>query len=137
MNYAQQLPKRARKVRLDLAGTGSISLRDEDVKPSTPIEVALSKEAVCSSDEYMHYKTTRRGVYERALSAHPEAQDVLLCVNGNRKLTHFAQDRKFKADPPLGLTVDLRRELLSNNAGPSFLFQAIAVASDLDDVSMM
>ncbi len=78
LDYAGQLPKQARKVRLDLAETGAIALRDEDVKPSTPIPVALSREAVRSGDEFLHHKTTRREVFDRELLAHPEAQDVLL-----------------------------------------------------------
>lgn len=78
LDYSQQLPKQPRKVRLDLAATGDISLRDENVKPSTPITVVLSGEAVRSSDAFLHHKTTRREVYERTLLAHPEAQDVFL-----------------------------------------------------------
>jgi para-aminobenzoate synthetase/4-amino-4-deoxychorismate lyase len=78
LDYARQLPKQPRKVRLDLAATGTIALRDEAVKPSTPVAVALSAEAVHSGDEFLHHKTTHRQVYDRALLAHPEAQDVLL-----------------------------------------------------------
>ncbi len=77
-DYAQRLPKQPRKVRLDVGAAGGISLSDENVKPSTPIPLALSGEAVRSDDEFLHHKTTRRSVYDRALSAHPEAQDVLL-----------------------------------------------------------
>ncbi len=78
LDYARQLAQQPRKVRLELAATGAIALRDEEVKPSTPIAVALSGEAVRSDDEFLHHKTTRREVFGRALSAHPEAQDVLL-----------------------------------------------------------
>jgi len=39
-----------------------------------------------------------------------------IVVNGNRKLTHFLKHRKLTTDPFPGLVVDLRRELLSNNA---------------------
>lgn len=78
LDYARQLPKEARKVRVDLAATGTITLGDETVKPSTPIEVALSGEAVHSGNEFLHHKTTHREVYDRALLAHSEAQDVLL-----------------------------------------------------------
>ena len=78
LDYGRKLPKQPRKVRLDLAASGIIALRDEGVKPSTPVAVALSGEAVHSGDEFLHHKTTQREVYDRALSAHPEAQDVLL-----------------------------------------------------------
>ena len=85
-DYAQQLPKQPRKVRLELAATGAIVLRDETVKPSTPVVVALSGEPVHSGDEFLRHKTTRRAVFDRALAAHHEAQDVLLW-NERRELT--------------------------------------------------
>lgn len=78
LDYAKRLPDHPRKVRLDLAVTGGIALRDADVKPRTPIAVALSGEAVRSSDEFLHHKTTCRERFDRALLAHPQAQDVLL-----------------------------------------------------------
>jgi branched-subunit amino acid aminotransferase/4-amino-4-deoxychorismate lyase len=78
LDYAGQLPKQPQKVRLDLAATGAIVLRADRVKPSTPIEVVLAGEAVHSGDEFLHHKTTRREVYDRALLAHPKTEDVLL-----------------------------------------------------------
>jgi para-aminobenzoate synthetase/4-amino-4-deoxychorismate lyase len=76
--HARRLPGRPRKVRLELAATGTLTLGDEDVKPSTAIAVALSAAAVRSGDEFLRHKTTRREVYDRALLAQPGAQDVLL-----------------------------------------------------------
>jgi para-aminobenzoate synthetase/4-amino-4-deoxychorismate lyase len=84
--YAQQLPEPPRKVRLELAASGAIVLTNEAVKPSTPVVVALSSEPVQSDDEFLRHKTTRRAVFDRALAAHPEAQDVLLW-NERRELT--------------------------------------------------
>ncbi len=86
LDYAQQLPTKPRKVRLDLAATGVLVLRDENVKPSTPAAVALSEEAVHSNDEFLHHRTTPREVYERVPWAHPEVQDVLLW-NERREIT--------------------------------------------------
>lgn len=76
--YSWGLPQRPRKVRLELAENGAIALHDEDVKPSTPVVVALSAEPIDSRDEFLGHKTTRRAVFDRAIAAHPEAQDVLL-----------------------------------------------------------
>ncbi len=76
--FTQSRPEVPRKVRLELAVNGAITLKDENVKPSTPVRVALSAEAVDSRDEFLLHKTTRRAVFDRALAAHPEAQDVLL-----------------------------------------------------------
>jgi para-aminobenzoate synthetase/4-amino-4-deoxychorismate lyase len=78
LDYALQLPDQLRKVRLALAATGAITLTSENVKPSRPITSALSREPVHSGDEFLLHKTSRRGVFDRALAAHPEAQDVLL-----------------------------------------------------------
>jgi para-aminobenzoate synthetase/4-amino-4-deoxychorismate lyase len=84
--YAQQLFQLPRKVRLELAANGAITLKDQNLKPSTPVVVALSEEPIDSSDEFLQHKTTRRAVFDRALAAHPEAQDVLLW-NERRELT--------------------------------------------------
>jgi hypothetical protein len=78
LDYAGQLPKQP-QVRIDLAATGAIALRADRVRPSTPIEAVLAGEAVHSGDEFLHHKTTRREVYDRALLAHPETEDVLFC----------------------------------------------------------
>jgi branched-subunit amino acid aminotransferase/4-amino-4-deoxychorismate lyase len=85
-DYSRRLPERPRKVRLELAANGAVALKDEDVKPSTPVTVALSSEPIDSRDEFLRHKTTRRAVFDRALAAHPEAQDVLLW-NERRELT--------------------------------------------------
>jgi para-aminobenzoate synthetase/4-amino-4-deoxychorismate lyase len=84
--YSRQLPRQPRKIRLELAADGAVALRSEDVKPSTPVLVALSSEPIDSRDEFLRHKTTRRAVFDRALAAHPEAQDVLLW-NERRELT--------------------------------------------------
>jgi len=75
---AETLPGIPRKVRVELSENGDLFFEHLDVKPSTPVRAALSRESVDSGDEFLHHKTSRRGVYERALAAHPEAQDVLL-----------------------------------------------------------
>jgi para-aminobenzoate synthetase/4-amino-4-deoxychorismate lyase len=83
---AAGLPERPRKVRLEVSSDGAVALEDVDLKPSTPVRVALADEPVDSGDEFLRHKTSRRTVYERALAAHPEAQDVLLW-NERRELT--------------------------------------------------
>jgi para-aminobenzoate synthetase/4-amino-4-deoxychorismate lyase len=84
--FAVGLPERPRKVRLEASADGAIALQHEDVRPSTPVRVALAAEPVDSSDEFLRHKTSRRAVFERALAAHAEAQDVLLW-NERRELT--------------------------------------------------
>jgi len=84
--FAASLPERPRKVRLEVSADGAVALEDVDLKPSTPVRAALAVEPVDSGDELLRHKTSRRGVYERALAARPEAQDVLLW-NERRELT--------------------------------------------------
>ena len=67
-----------RKVRLELSRDGGLYLEEVDVKPSAPVRAALAAEPVDSRDEFLRHKTSRRGVYEKALAARPRAQDVLL-----------------------------------------------------------
>ena len=85
-DYERQLPRQARKVRLELAANGAVALANENVKPSTPVIAALAREPIDSRDEFLRHKTTRRVVYDQALAAHPQAQDVLLW-NERRELT--------------------------------------------------
>jgi para-aminobenzoate synthetase/4-amino-4-deoxychorismate lyase len=84
--FATRLPERPRKVRLEVTADGRITLEDQDVKPSTPVRVALAAESVDGRDEFLRHKTSRRAVFERALAARPEAEDVLLW-NERRELT--------------------------------------------------
>ena len=67
-----------RKVRLELFEDGGLHLEEVAVKPSAPVRAALAAEPVDSRDEFLRHKTSRRGVYEKALAARPRAQDVLL-----------------------------------------------------------
>ncbi|MFI5317456.1 MAG: aminotransferase class IV [Myxococcota bacterium] len=76
--FAAQLPQVPRKVRLELSAGGGIFLEHVDVKPSSPVPAALALAPVDSADEFLRHKTSRRGVYERALRAQPDVQDVLL-----------------------------------------------------------
>jgi para-aminobenzoate synthetase/4-amino-4-deoxychorismate lyase len=84
--FASRLPPQPRKVRLFLSRDGGLGLEDREVKPSTPVRVAVAEEPVDSRDVFLRHKTSRRDVYERALAAHPEADDVLLW-NERRELT--------------------------------------------------
>ena len=86
LSFSRTLPAVPRKVRLELSADGSTVLEHVDVKPSTPVRVALAPTPVASADEFLRHKTSRRGVYERALASRPDAQDVLLW-NERRELT--------------------------------------------------
>jgi para-aminobenzoate synthetase/4-amino-4-deoxychorismate lyase len=78
LEFAETLPDEPRKVRLEASRDGSLFVEHVDVKPSSPVRVALAGEPVDSQDEFLRHKTSRREVYERALAARPDVQDVLL-----------------------------------------------------------
>jgi para-aminobenzoate synthetase/4-amino-4-deoxychorismate lyase len=76
--FAETLPARPRKVRLELSADGALFLEHVDVKPSSLVRAALAREPVDSADPFLRHKTSRRKVYERALSARPGFADVVL-----------------------------------------------------------
>lgn len=85
LDYAARLSEPS-KVRIEVSASGGISVRDEGVKPSAALVVALASGPVRSEDTFLRHKTTRREVYLQALKDHPEADDVLLW-NERRELT--------------------------------------------------
>ncbi len=106
------MPERPRKVRLEVSADGAITIGAEDVKPSTLVRVALATDPVDSTDEFLRHKTSRRSVYERALAAHPEAQDVLLW-NERRELTETCTANVVLEIDGRRLTPDLSSGLLA------------------------
>jgi len=78
MEFADELPDAARKLRLELSANGDVFLEHVDVKPSTAVRAALARDPVDSRDEFLRHKTSRRGVYDAALRARRGVRDVLL-----------------------------------------------------------
>lgn len=70
--------RQKRKVRLVSFRNGRFELEDVAPKPSAPVRIALADAPVDSRDPFLRHKTSQRGVYDRALREHPEADDVLL-----------------------------------------------------------
>jgi para-aminobenzoate synthetase/4-amino-4-deoxychorismate lyase len=67
------------KVRLRLSRDGAITFETETIAPhSAVLRVALAPAPVRSDDEFLRHKTSRREVYEAALAARGDADDVLL-----------------------------------------------------------
>jgi para-aminobenzoate synthetase/4-amino-4-deoxychorismate lyase len=78
LRFAESLPERPRKVRLELSADGALFLEHVDVKPSARVRAVLARTPVDSADELLRHKTSRREVYERALAERPGFADVLL-----------------------------------------------------------
>ena len=73
------VPDGPRRLRIVLDRRGRHRLELVALDDSAPlVQLAVSTARVRSDDPFMCHKTTRRSVYERARSAHPLADDVLL-----------------------------------------------------------
>jgi para-aminobenzoate synthetase/4-amino-4-deoxychorismate lyase len=85
------LPPRQHKIRLLLASDGSIHIEAALLQPaSTPQRIALASFPVEPDDLFLRHKTTRREIYETAMRAHPQEDDVLLW-NRRGELTESAR----------------------------------------------
>jgi len=78
MNASASMPPGAQKVRLRVPRFGTLSIEHAPVKTSDGIRLAISETPIDEYDVFLHHKTTRRDVYDRAMAAHPDADDVLL-----------------------------------------------------------
>ena len=67
-----------RKVRVEVSGASDILVEDEPIVSTDTISFAIAREPVEASDPFLRHKTSRRAVYDRALSEHPEAEEVIL-----------------------------------------------------------
>ncbi|MCY7298105.1 MAG: bifunctional anthranilate synthase component I family protein/class IV aminotransferase [Ilumatobacteraceae bacterium] len=76
---AMARPAGPRRLRIVLDRRGRHRMEVIDLNEVPPVVgLAVSTARVCSDDPFMCHKTTRRAVYERARSAHPRADDVVL-----------------------------------------------------------
>ncbi len=77
--HALALPEQPRRLRIVLDRRGRHRLEVVEFNDAPPVvRLAVSTARVRSDDPFMCHKTTRRAVYERARSAHPRADEVLL-----------------------------------------------------------
>jgi len=70
------------------AGAGRLALRPPR-RAGSPLRVAFAASPVERDDPFLHHKTTRRGVYERALASRPGCDEVLLW-NASGEVTEAA-----------------------------------------------
>jgi branched-subunit amino acid aminotransferase/4-amino-4-deoxychorismate lyase len=120
-DFTRTLPSAPRKLRLELEADGSAFLEHVDVKPSTPLRLALARSPVDSGDEFLRHKTSRRETYDAALRQRPDFADALLW-NERRELTETCAGNVVvelggrRVTPPVGcglLPGTFRAELLA------------------------
>jgi para-aminobenzoate synthetase/4-amino-4-deoxychorismate lyase len=119
-------PPGKHRVRLLLRRNGAVEIEAEPVPrdgESRPFRLALAKSPVNTRDPFLYHKTTRREVYEQALAAAGDCDDVLLwnvegnlteCSIGNIVLRLQGE----LCTPPVScglLAGTFRRKLLSEN----------------------
>ena len=85
---ASRFPDRPARVRISLDRRGRVNAGASALAvTSGPVRVAIDRDhPVDPADPMLFHKTTRRGLYERALTHHPDADDVLL-VNDRDEIT--------------------------------------------------
>lgn len=78
--FAAARPEGSYKIRLLVSRRGEIRVEAHDLERSgkQPLRVALASEPVSANDRFLYHKTTNRAVYERALAARPDCDDVIL-----------------------------------------------------------
>ena len=145
---ALAVPEQPRRLRIVLDRRGRHRLEVVTLDEAPPIvRLAVSTARVRSDDPFMCHKTTRRAVYERARSAHPRVDDVLL-VNERAEvvettianLLYRLDDRWFT--PPLtsgGLAGIGREALLESGdvAERVLLLAELAVCDELAVVNSL
>jgi para-aminobenzoate synthetase/4-amino-4-deoxychorismate lyase len=75
---ANTLPAEAQKIRLLLARDGALSLECAPAGKVQPAKVGLAPAPINSSEVFLYHKTTNRAIYEDALAARAECDEVLL-----------------------------------------------------------
>ena len=85
--FAESLDQAPHRIQLQLDKKGNIALSaNPQPTSSSEYRVSISTIPIDSEDRFMYHKTTRRGVYEETLAAHPTVDDVLL-YNRKREAT--------------------------------------------------
>ncbi len=127
------------RVRLLLGQDGRITLQTAPLPPPSvaPVRLGLALQPVASSDIWLYHKTTRRQVYQAALAARPECDEVLLW-NERGEITEAsrynvaAQYNGVWITPPVGsglLAGVLRQELLESGRLQERLLQREELAA--------
>ncbi len=77
-----------RRVRLRFAADGALAVEVEAAPPTSPWTAIVASEPVDASDPLLFHKTTRRGIYERALEeARARGADEAILRNASGELT--------------------------------------------------
>ena len=77
---ALDFPEADQRVRLRVSGCGRVGVQHTDYQPlPEPYRVRLAESPVHSKNGFLYHKTTQREVYDSALAANRDCDDVLLC----------------------------------------------------------
>ncbi|HTO71225.1 MAG TPA: aminotransferase class IV [Myxococcota bacterium] len=135
-SLARELPPEPRKVRLELSSDGALFAESAALGASSAVRAALAAEPVDSRDPFLRHKTSRRGVYERALAALPAGAGEVLLWNERGELTETSSANLVielgarRVTPPLAsglLPGTFREELLSRGE----LEEGVVLRTDL------
>lgn len=90
--FAAAHPAGRHRVRLLLARDGTVRIEGTPLTERDPslVRVALADTPVSRNERSLFHKTTRRAVYDKHITAHPDAFDVLLW-NDDGEITEFTR----------------------------------------------
>lgn len=78
MKISLKQPDGPCKIRLLLDKNGEIELETVKLGAAQPVKVGLAADPIDSKDVFLYHKTTRRQMYDKALSSRPDCDDVIL-----------------------------------------------------------
>ncbi len=78
--WSATAPSRPQRLRLLLARDGAVTLQAGPLPPAAtrPVQVKLAPAPIDPSDRFLYHKTTHRRIYEQAMAACSDCDDVLL-----------------------------------------------------------
>lgn len=133
-----------RKVRLEIDPQGEVRIESESIEASDTISYAVAENPVTASDPFLQHKTSQRAVYDRALSQHPQADDVVL-FNERGELTETCRanlvldmgGQKWTPRQDCGLLPGTFREFLLERGEIEEAVLPLSAMEEADDVFLI
>jgi para-aminobenzoate synthetase/4-amino-4-deoxychorismate lyase len=130
-------PQRASKIRLTVSRLGELDIEGIPIEFPESVQIALATNPVRRDDVFLYHKTTHRHVYENALRAHIDCDDVLLW-NEKGEITETTtanvvlESEGELFTPPIGcglLPGTFRKSLLADGV----IVERVITVADLED----
>ena len=118
------------RIRLTVAEHNNVELLATPIEPLQNNTVSLDNQRSDTESAYCYHKTTQRGIYQQALSRHPEHQDVIL-INQNGYVTESTRANIVVEIDGQLLTPDIQGGLLAGVFRQYLLQQGVIRESNI------